>query len=367
MSGSSNVYMRHRHSSYQHDQGPHYEDHRPINTTRYHQPKRSGDNGFDFFRQTLSLVHVPAFIVMSFIVVVIFSLVMYPGIHEGSVSTAPAPVYRVQVLERMPHNVQSYTQGLAFDEDEPGVLYESTGLYGKSRVSRVDLRNGSTLQATDNDPADFGEGLTFHGIAKNHLVQMLWKSGQGNVYDRYTLEHLYSFDAFDLKDGWGVAQVPEKPNCFYLTDGSNRIRMFELRANIKKAYVVKEFQVKDGEHPVGLLNEIEVVGDEIWANILFSEVIVKFNRYSGSVLGYLDMRQILHKSDINPSQKIDVLNGIAYNANNCAALVTGKLWPKVIAIQPQKEPSANNLIEAGIDPFFLNPKKVQYIFEHMLA
>lgn len=307
--------------------------------------------------------------IISFFVVALLSLLLYKSkrTSNGKGTANLAPVYRVSIVSKTPHNIDSFTQGLAYDDDEPDVLYESTGLYGKSRVSRVHLRNGSAFKTAENNPADFGEGLTFYGAGKTQLVQVLWKSGKGHVFDRYTLEHLYSFEATSLKDGWGIAQVPEKPNCFYLTDGTDRICIFELLPNIRKAHVIAEIHVKHGEHPVGMLNEIEVVGDEIWSNILFAEVVVKINRHSGVVSGYLDLRQILHKSDVSPSHKLDVLNGIAYNFKSGVAYVTGKLWPKVIAVRPQEAPYAADLKEAGIDPFFLQPEKVRYIFEQMLA
>lgn len=301
--------------------------------------------------------------------VVFLSLYLYTNKRKsnGSDTANVAPVYRVSIVSKTPHSIDSFTQGLAYDDDEPDVLYESTGLYGKSRVSRVHLRNGSAFKTVKNEPADFGEGLTFHGVEKTQLVQVLWKSGTGHVFDRYTLEHLYSFEGSSLKDGWGIAQVPEKPNCFYLTDGTDRIRIFELLPNFRKAQVIAELHVKHSEHPVGMLNEIEVVGDEIWANILFAEVVVKINRHSGVVSGYLDLRQVLHRSEIPPSHKLDVLNGIAYNYKSKVAYVTGKLWPKVIGVRPQHAPYAVDLKEAGIDPFFLQPEKVRYIFEQMLA
>src|SRR5688572_4767526 len=53
----------------------------------------------------------------------------------SSVQSAPkAPVQRVEVVARYPHDVDAYTQGL-FVQD--GVLYESTGRNGTSSVRIV--------------------------------------------------------------------------------------------------------------------------------------------------------------------------------------------------------------------------------------
>lgn len=90
------------------------------------------------------------------------------------------------------------------------ILYESTGLYWKLGVSRVHLRKMSAFGIAKKDPVDFVEGFKFYGVGKTQLVQILWKSGPGHVFDRYTFEYLYSFEATSLKDWWSIAQVAEK-------------------------------------------------------------------------------------------------------------------------------------------------------------
>lgn len=82
---------------------------------------------------------------------------------------------------------------------------------------------------------------------------------------------------------------------------------------------------------------------------------------------YLNLKQLLHKSDVYPTPKLNVLKGIAYNFNLEIAYVKGKLWPKVIAFRPQDSTYAADLKEAGTDHFFIHPEIVLYIFQKMVA
>ena len=61
------------------------------------------------------------------------------------------------------------------------LLYESTGLNGKSSLRRVALDTGRVLQRTSVDRRYFAEGLAAWGP---NLVQLTWDTNIGFVYDR---------------------------------------------------------------------------------------------------------------------------------------------------------------------------------------
>ena len=100
---------------------------------------------------------------------------------KTTAASAPAPVHGFKVVRSYPHDRQAFTQGLEFVD---GVLYESTGLNGRSGIRKVNLATGEVLQVQPLDPAYFGEGIT---VWKNRIVQLTWQSGLGFVYDRKTL------------------------------------------------------------------------------------------------------------------------------------------------------------------------------------
>src|SRR6186997_569763 len=60
------------------------------------------------------------------------------------------------IINTFPHDTSSFTQGLLIYKGE---LYEGTGLEGKSRLMKVDLKTGNILQKIDLDAKYFGEGV----------------------------------------------------------------------------------------------------------------------------------------------------------------------------------------------------------------
>src|SRR5687767_14082601 len=64
----------------------------------------------------------------------------------------PVERLRVEVLGTAPHDPAAYTQGLVWHD---GALFESTGLYGRSTLRKVDRATGAVLQQTELDPVYF--------------------------------------------------------------------------------------------------------------------------------------------------------------------------------------------------------------------
>jgi glutamine cyclotransferase len=88
--------------------------------------------------------------------------------------------------------------------------------------------------------------------------------------------------------------------------------------------------VTDGNKPVALLNELEYVGESIYANVWKTDRIAIIEPDTGKVTGWLDLAGILPQG----KRSVDVLNGIAYDAGQEALYVTGKLWPEIFEIEP---------------------------------
>ena len=103
----------------------------------------------------------------------------------GAAHAVPTESY--QVVHMYPHDPAAFTQGLVFVN---GMLYESTGLNGRSSLRRVDLPSGRVLQEHDLPEKYFGEGLTDWG---SNLIQLTWQSHVGFVYDRFSFRPIGTF------------------------------------------------------------------------------------------------------------------------------------------------------------------------------
>ena len=92
--------------------------------------------------------------------------------------------YKLQVVESLPHDVRSYTQGLFFHNGE---LFESCGQYGSSSFRKVELRSGKDLRRLNFDSRYFVEGSCTVG---DLLYVLTWREHKCFVYDINSFKYL---------------------------------------------------------------------------------------------------------------------------------------------------------------------------------
>ena len=225
------------------------------------------------------------------------------------------PRYTYEIVNTYPHDPTAFTQGLVFDGD---VLYEGTGLNGRSSLREVDLVSGKVLRQVDLDQVFFGEGIT---VWDEEIVQLTWQSEQGFVYDKtnFALQQTFSYPT----EGWGITQDGRR---LIMSDGSATLYFWDPATY----QPVDEVDVYDLDGPVERLNELEYVNGEVFANVWQTNLIARIDPVSGQVLGWIDLTGLLAPED---SAGADVLNGIAYQSASDRLFVTGKLWPKLFEIR----------------------------------
>ena len=131
-----------------------------------------------------------AIIVAALVVAAIGALLMFSSMRTNPAETSgrttvagePASGERARpayydVVNSYPHDPTSFTQGLLWQN---GGFYESTGLYGQSKLRRLEFPSGRVLKETGLQTDLFGEGLT---LVDGRLIQLTWKSHRGFVYD----------------------------------------------------------------------------------------------------------------------------------------------------------------------------------------
>jgi glutamine cyclotransferase len=228
----------------------------------------------------------------------------------------PAPFLTYEVVNTFPHDPGAFTQGLIIRD---GVLFESVGRYGLSELRRVALETGEVLQRHALDSTYFAEGLADWG---DRLVQLTWQSQVGFVYDAATLEPVRTFDY--KGEGWGLARAPTE---LIMSDGTSMLRFLDPETLVE----TRRVEVKEAGRPVPQLNELEMVGEDLLANIWQTNQVLVIDPRNGRVKARTDFTSLLRVSDRTDST--DVLNGIAYDAERDRLFVTGKLWPKLFEIR----------------------------------
>lgn len=229
---------------------------------------------------------------------------------------ARTPRYSFRVVKAFPHDPTAFTQGLVFAD---GILYESTGLRGESRLRKVDLETGAVIQEVRVEDRYFAEGLALVG---EELLQLTWQENLGFVHDKKTLKRLRTFTY--PTEGWGLAFDGAS---LVMSDGSSRL--FFLDQKTQK--LLKSLQVVDGRVPVERLNELEFVRGELWANVWTTDRIARIDVKTGRVTGWIDLSGLLRPEARGPEG--DVLNGIAWDKAGDRIFVTGKKWPWLFQIE----------------------------------
>lgn len=222
-----------------------------------------------------------------------------------------------EVIATLPHDPTAFTQGLLFHE---GRLLESTGLYGRSSLREVDPATGRVLRRVALEDRFFGEGLALVG---DRLIQLTWREETALVYDLATFTELerWSYQG----EGWGL--------CFdgavlFRSDGSSTITLHDPTTFA----VVGTLPVTMRGRPVPFINELECVGDKLYANVFLTDVIIVIDARSGIVTAQIDARALTRASG-RPPVPDAVLNGIAYDPAEEVFYLTGKLWPTMFKVR----------------------------------
>lgn len=231
--------------------------------------------------------------------------------------------FSYRVLEQKPHDRANWVQGL---EIHDGLLYVSTGNYGRSRLRRYQLDTGELQVDRRLHPRLFGEGLTLLG---DRLYQLTWREGM-----------LLEFSRDDMKpvgwhpipsQGWGLTN--DGTHLIY-TDGGDRLHYMDPATK----RILRSVPVTENGRPVPKINELEWVDGSIWANIYQTDRIVIIDPDSGEVKASIDLSGLLPPDQRRPDT--NVLNGIARNPDNGDIWVTGKHWPWLYRIELVPLPSA---------------------------
>ena len=227
-------------------------------------------------------------------------------------------LYTYELLNTYPHDITSYTQGLEFYN---GVLYESTGQYGESKLRALDYKNDVILNNVNLSRSYFGEGLT---VLNDKIYQLTWKEGRGLIYNVNTFETLGSFNYGQSKEGWGLCNDGRQ---LYKTDGSENIWILNAETLEEERFV----QAYTNKGRLTNLNELEWVEGKIYANRYQKNGVAIINPINGAIEAVLDFKDLKNKVTNHPG--LDVLNGMAYNPDTKTLFVTGKRWDKLFEVR----------------------------------
>lgn len=225
-------------------------------------------------------------------------------------------------LNQIKRGTESYTQGLVYELDRElnkPVLFESGGRYGRSLLRCVDAETLEVIRQVKIPNAYFAEGIATIG---DKLYMLTWQEHACLVYDKTTFKQV---DEFRYRgEGWGLAYDGK---FLAMSDGSSKIRFMDPKDFRQKRSIDVHFTTKSGvRKSVALLNELEYVNGELWANVFQQKYVVRINPDNGQIIGTALNFSNLVPENLRTSPDY-VLNGLAFDSKGQRLYITGKCWP----------------------------------------
>ncbi len=245
------------------------------------------------------------------------------GTGDSSITEHSDPLpetLQVIVLDTLYHDTTAFTQGL---EMRDGILWESTGLYGSSSLRKLDASTGELLEDWPLPVTLFGEGIT---IVKDQIFQLTWQSGLVLSWNLEDPEPVIT-DTIETQ-GWGICAIDT--NTVVTSNGSSQLKF----RSVSDFNIIRSIHVTLDNVPQIYLNELEYVDGWIYSNQWNSDRILRIDPASGCVEALIDASDLL-----SPDDRLNAgpLNGIAWDAERQAFLLTGKLWPWIFAVRFEKQ------------------------------
>lgn len=218
------------------------------------------------------------------------------------------------VLDSLPHRTDHFTQGIFW---ENATLWETTGIEGRSGLYKMN-RQGKVVDSLRLPGAHFGEGVAKVG---DDLFWITWRSGVGYTVDSRKLAFKGTFPI--PTEGWGLTVWRGQ---LLMSNGSAEL----LRLSPGDQRVTGSVRVKAQGRPVTDLNELEAVGDTLFANVWHCDSIAVIALSQGEVVRWIDLSALARRVR-KTSPGAEVLNGIAWDGKHL--WVTGKLWPRIFKLK----------------------------------
>ncbi len=234
--------------------------------------------------------------------------------------TKAPKIYGYKIINRFPHQTDAYTQGLEFVGD---TLYESVGQYGESKLRKIDYKTGDVLKEVTLDNSYFAEGLT---VYNDKIYQLTWKENTGFIYNLPDFKKVGTFTYNKSKEGWGLCNDGTN---VYKSDGSSKIWTLDINTLAEQSYI----EPTNHKSISKAFNELEFIDGKIYANTYQVASIAIMDPTTGAIEGLIDLTSLPKEVQEGLDPQNEVLNGIAYKANEGRLFVTGKHWNTLFEIE----------------------------------
>ena len=151
---------------------------------------------------------------------------------------------------------------------------------------------------------------------------LTWKSNKGIIFDKNNFNKIGEVK-YDT-EGWGLTTYKKN---LIMSDGTEKLYFREPNS----FKIQKIIEVYDNNGKVENINELESINGKIYCNIYGKDIILIIDPDTGLVESIINLNNLFKRENYN--EKIDVLNGIAYNKDKNSIIITGKWWPSMYELK----------------------------------
>lgn len=231
-----------------------------------------------------------------------------------AVNYVDAEEFTVEIDAKYSHPNRAFTQGIIIDD---GIIIESSGRYNKSFIQRYRVGDNAAVKLKRLPGHYFAEGLE---KLADEIFVLTWKERSVLVLNAndFSLQRKMRYQG----EGWGLTT-----DGMYLvmSNGSNIIT-FRNKENFT---IVRQIAVTDKAGPVKFLNELEWIEGKLYANIWQQDLLVVIDPKTGKVIQRIDLSPL--RAQLG-NDRVDVINGIAWDKTSEKLYLTGKLWPWLFSV-----------------------------------
>jgi glutamine cyclotransferase len=126
-------------------------------------------------------------------------------------------------------------------------------------------------------------------------------------------------------EGWGLCFDGTH---FYMTSGGDQL----VQRDGESFAPLSSVTIRAPGSVVAGVNELECVGEHIWANVYPTANVAQIDKRTGQVVASLDLSAIA-PAGVNVRDPDHVPNGIAFNSLQDTYFITGKRWPEMLEVR----------------------------------
>jgi glutamine cyclotransferase len=219
-----------------------------------------------------------------------------------------------RIVKKWPLAETRFVEGLEFVSDTE--LLMSSGSYGGSHIEILSLEHEpvETVRSQALASQYFGEGVS--KVGEEYLMMTYQNRKVFRFNSAFEVTQIMDMPR-QIREGWGMTRTSD--GLLIVSDGSATLFWIDP----SDFSIVRTLQVEEDGIPVQEVNELELVGDVLYANIFGKDDVLVIEPTTGNVKNRLKLRSLINdekaflkKEGINWStyDKLNnVLNGIAYH------------------------------------------------------